>query len=322
MSDNNTSEPLDLSPLSKRVSQCFSVEFPDCKFLEKPTDCDLSNDEKGDSSLGCSTLEDNELPYVNGNFCNLEKSISQAISDSLILAQKRKLLALGTQLRILKKEDLNLDAGGPFTEGGQGKITKGFWGATKVAVKSFLQIDDEDEGMILREIAMLEKIRHPNIINIMGVACLEREFWIIMEYFEGKDLKEQIFSPKRGKGFIKLTENRKIDIAIQVYRGIQFIHTQNPPMLHRDIKPSNVMVNTQGFVKIVDFGLAKMANLEPHLLTDEGGPAKGTLRYVAPEIFTKKEYSTGSDVWSIASTFYELYTGCYIWPEVTGNFLI
>ena len=93
-------------------------------------------------------------------------------------------------------------------------------------------------------------------------------------------------------------------------------------MLHRNIKPINIMVNTVGFVKIVDFGLVKMANIEPYLLSKEGGPAKGTLRYVAPEIFTEKEYLTSSDVWSISSTFYELYTGRYILPEVTGIFLI
>ena len=75
-----------------------------------------------------------------------------------------------------------------------------------------------------------------------------------------------------------------------------------------------------GILKIVDFGLARTASLEPCLLTTEKGPAKGSLRYVAPEIVDNKEYSTSSDVWFVACTLYELYTRTYIWPKVKGIF--
>ena len=66
----------------------------------------------------CCNAFHNKFPYMNGNFWNLEKSISQAISASLILAQKKKLRALGIQLRILQEKDLKLDARGTFTGDG------------------------------------------------------------------------------------------------------------------------------------------------------------------------------------------------------------
>ena len=80
-------------------------------------------------------------------------------------------------------------------------------------------------------------------------------------------------------------------------------------------------MNTIWMVKIVDFGLAKTSNLRSCLQTEEGGTAKGTLRYIAPGILLEKEpFAKGSNVWSVGSTSLELYTGASIWSQVKGMF--
>ena len=330
MSTNDASQPLDLSPCSKRLkhsaldthSSLSLAEFPECDDLmlaRNVSTRDLMTGRRSDNS----SSSQESVSLVSGTFGNCLAD-PQFVS---VLDRKKKLLELEVRLPILERRDVQIDYLVPFAEGGQGKIFIGSWAKTKVAIKSFNDSNDsddlhlDDEMLNIREIVMLERIRHPNRITFMAVACLEREYWLLMEFFHGKDLHELIFFPTAKKGPFLLTEKRKNTIAYQVSLGMHFLHQQQPPILHRDIKPSNIMMDLTGIVKIVDFGLAKASNLLPCMQTEEGGPAKGTLRYIAPEILIeKKKFSLCSDVWSMASTILELYTAKFIWPEVRGLF--
>ena len=156
--------------------------------------------------------------------------------------RKKKLWELEVQVPILERKDILVNNPGPVAEGGQRKIFIGSWLKSKVAIKSFKS--SENEMLNIREIIMLQKGRYPNVINIMGVVCLELQYWILMEYFHGKGLQELIFDPSpKEEGFI-LTAKRKNSIAHQLSVGMHFIHSQHPLILHRDVKPSNFVMNT------------------------------------------------------------------------------
>jgi serine/threonine-protein kinase len=122
----------------------------------------------------------------------------------------------------------------------------------------------------------------------------------VYEYVQGKTLDELILaSPQR-----KIDLKKAIDIINQACMGLTHAHTQN--VIHRDLKPSNIMVEESGNVKVMDFGVARIAK-DSLMITTTGKPA-GTGYYLAPEQAYGKS-SRVSDLYALAVTFYEMLTG-------------
>ena len=151
MSDNDSTQPLDLSPSANKVPHnSFESEFPACDSLSKSrrtSHFNSSDNEEGDS-----------LVLLRGNFNSGQ--ISKALRVSSVISQKRKLWEFNSQITLLEKEDLKLTDGLPVAERSQGKITIALMYGTKVAVKSFKFYDDnenDDYSMVVRKILMLEK---------------------------------------------------------------------------------------------------------------------------------------------------------------------
>ncbi|NOX96729.1 MAG: serine/threonine protein kinase [Nitrospirae bacterium] len=148
-----------------------------------------------------------------------------------------------------------------------------------------------------REAKLAAKFDHPNVIKIFrlgkkrGVPCL------IMEYVEGKNLKELII---RGDKLLK----EPLRIILGVARGLNHVHQYG--IIHRDIKPENILISTKGEVKITDFGLARKDGKLSRLF---GSGVDGTLAYMSPEQIRGERVDERSDIYSFGVTMYEILAG-------------
>ena len=140
-------------------------------------------------------------------------------------------------------------------------------------------------------------LNHFNICTIHEIGETDDEqLFIAMACYQGETLKKKI---QRGP----LPLEDALDYAVQIARGLRKAHLQG--IVHRDVKPANVMVTDDGVIKILDFGLAKMADLQ---LT-QTGTAMGTIAYMSPEQARGDKVDHRTDVWSLGVVFYEMLTG-------------
>jgi serine/threonine protein kinase/Tfp pilus assembly protein PilF len=158
--------------------------------------------------------------------------------------------------------------------------------------------DPKSKGRFLQEAQAASALDHINICNIHEIDETEDgQIFMVLTYYEGETLKEKI---KRGP----LKPEHAIDIAIQVARGLAKVHEMG--IIHRDIKPANMMITKDGVVKILDFGLAKLAGgMQP----DKAGTTMGTAVYMSPEQARGEEVDHRTDIWSLGVVLYEMLTG-------------
>ena len=164
--------------------------------------------------------------------------------------------------------------------------------------------DKDNVERFEREAKAAAALNHPNIITIYDVietedpATADRQICIVMEYVEGQSLRELINSNSR------FPIPNYVNIISQIAEGLEKAHQAN--IIHRDIKPENILINTDGRVKILDFGLAKLRgsrNLTKDLST------LVTIKYISPEQARGEEISAQSDIWSVGILLYEMLTG-------------
>ncbi|MFC2083742.1 serine/threonine-protein kinase [Bacteroidota bacterium] len=139
-------------------------------------------------------------------------------------------------------------------EGGMGVVYKAFDSKLEreVAIKFLphqILADSDERERFKIEAKAAAALNHPNIATIHAIEEVNDEMFIVMEYIEGRELKEQIANGK-------LKVEKVMDIATQIAEGLQAAHKKN--IIHRDIKSANIMVTNEGQVKIMDFGLAKV----------------------------------------------------------------
>ncbi len=154
----------------------------------------------------------------------------------------------------------------------------------------------DDKERVLGEARVLDRLRHPNIVQVAGVDEINGKVVIAMEYVRGQSLLEAL----RRHSPLPLAD--AVDIVAQVCEGLAFAHAHRT--IHRDVKPANILVGRDGIVKLVDFGLAEV--LGTHSLA--GGA--GTYAYMAPEDFHEDEQSgRQSDIWAAGVVLYEIVAG-------------
>ncbi len=187
-------------------------------------------------------------------------------------------------------------------EGGMGVVYKAEDTKLKrtVALKFLppeLTRDEEAKERFIREAQAASALDHPNICTIYEINETEDgQMFIAMAFYKGETLKIKI-----ARGPLPVEE--AVDIAIQTSRGLAKAHEEG--IVHRDIKPANIMVTDEGVVKILDFGLAKIA---ASMLTKEG-TTLGTVAYMSPEQARGETVDHRTDIWSLGAVMYELLTG-------------
>jgi serine/threonine protein kinase len=169
--------------------------------------------------------------------------------------------------------------------------------------------DRDRKRRFVQEAKAASALNHPNIIHIYDIDQAEGTDFIAMEYVEGKTLAQLI--PRRG---MQLGEALKY--AVQITDALARAHGAG--IVHRDLKPSNIMVDEHSLVKVLDFGLAKLAEAAPSGgdestrtvdATTEKGTIVGTTAYMSPEQAAGRKMDARSDIFSFGSVLYEMVTG-------------
>jgi len=169
--------------------------------------------------------------------------------------------------------------------------------ALKFLPQHLSQAEEEKERFI-HEAKAASALDHPNICNIYEIDETEDgQMFIAMACYDGESLKDRI---DRGP----LPIDAIIDIATQIAQGLAKAHSKD--IVHRDIKPANVMLTKDGQVKIVDFGLAKLAG---RTMLTKAGTTLGTIAYMSPEQTQGTEIGYRTDIWALGVVLYEMLSG-------------
>jgi len=159
-----------------------------------------------------------------------------------------------------------------------------------------LASDEEFKERFKREAQAAAALNHPNIITIHEVAEYENRPYIAMEYVEGESLKKLITKKD-------LSINKVINMAMQICEGLSKAHQSG--IVHRDVKPQNILIDKDGRVRILDFGLAK---LKKDAMLTQPGSTVGTVAYMSPEQAQGMEVDQRSDIFSFGVVLYEMIT--------------
>ena len=187
-------------------------------------------------------------------------------------------------------------------EGGMGTVYKAKchllnrFVAVKI-LKAELNNDEDFVARFKREATSIARLSHPNIVNVHDVGEEEHINFIVMEYIDGKTLKEII------KENGKLSSVKTVNIVYQVARALESAHKSN--IIHRDIKPDNIMITEDNMVKVMDFGIAKVDDLR----TSTNSNVMGTVRYLSPEQAKGNTADCRTDIYSLGIVMYEMVTG-------------
>ena len=171
----------------------------------------------------------------------------------------------------------------------------------QVAVKVLrgdLAGDDKFIRRFQREAKSVSDLSHPNIVEVYDVGEEEGQHYIVMEYIDGRTLKQLI--QKRGA----LTVPEVVDIMVQLTDGLA--HAHEAYIIHRDIKPQNIMILDNGIIKITDFGIAMTMNATQLTQTNS---VMGSVHYLPPEQAAGKSATVKSDIYSAGILMYELLIG-------------
>lgn len=163
----------------------------------------------------------------------------------------------------------------------------------------FFRDEDREKAMafFMREIEVLCDLKHPNIVDIKDHFPEGDDYYILMEYVEGKNLHEMLH--ERGEPF---SEEQVLEWSVQICKVLHYLHTHEPPVIYRDLKPSNVMIDTLGRVKLVDFGIARQYR------DDSDNTHVVSAGYSPPEQYWGAA-EPRSDVYALGATMSFLLTG-------------
>jgi serine/threonine protein kinase len=161
--------------------------------------------------------------------------------------------------------------------------------------------------LLKREAKSVGRFEHPNIITLYDAGEVEGLFYMVMQLVQGETLRDRMARQR----WYKLPQI--VDIFRQVLAGLNYAHERG--VVHRDIKPANIMINSEGFIKVADFGIAKV--IGPG--TSSSGLVIGTPSYMSPEQILSRSVDARSDIFSVGCTLYEVLTGEKAYPGDTAT---
>jgi eukaryotic-like serine/threonine-protein kinase len=170
--------------------------------------------------------------------------------------------------------------------------------------------DEKRMQRFIQEARSASALNHPNILTVYEIGQQDGARFFSTEFVDGLTLRAALSSRR-----LKLIE--VLDVAIQVASALAAAHAAG--IVHRDIKPENIMLRGDGYVKVLDFGLAKVIDRTPSsvdteaatqaLINTDPGSVMGTVHYMSPEQASAKEVDARTDIWSLGCVLYEMVTG-------------
>jgi len=251
----------------------------------------------------------------------LEKPVLEAASQ-MVAENPHETIAPGTQLAHYQIISM-LGAGGM----GEVYLAEDMHLRRKVALKMLAPELTRDERGLRRfehEAHAASALNHPNILTIHEFGQANGLHFIASEFIEGATLRQRLVSGR-------LELNAAVDIAIQMASALAAAHASG--IVHRDIKPDNVIVRTDGIVKVLDFGIAKLSGRRTGetirrrvsavaASTSEPGMVLGTAKYMSPEQARGIEVDARSDIFSLGAVIYEMVTGRSAFEGETASDII
>ena len=195
--------------------------------------------------------------------------------------------------------------------GSYGEVHRGLWRGTEVAVKRFL--DQDLSAQLMREftseVDLMRRLRHPNVILLMGAVTETPNLSIVTEFLHRGSLYKLLHRPQPPGVRAALNESRRMRMALDVAKGMHYLHSCDPIIVHRDLKSPNLLVDKHWVVKVCDFGLSRMKN---HTFLSSKSNA-GTPEWMAPEVLRNEPSDEKSDIFSFGVIFWELITMAEPW---------
>ncbi|XP_052211057.1 integrin-linked protein kinase 1-like isoform X2 [Diospyros lotus] len=190
-------------------------------------------------------------------------------------------------------------------QGAYGEVYLVKWRGTEVAAKTIRSSIASNELVrktFLKELALWQKLRHPNIVQFLGVLKHSDRLIFLTEYL----CNGSLFDILRKKG--RLDPATAVAYALDIARGMNYLHQHKPhAIIHRDLTPRNVLQDEAGRLKVTDFGLSIIAQEKDTGYKMTGGT--GSYRYMAPEVYRRESYGKSVDVFSFAIILHEMFQG-------------
>lgn len=195
--------------------------------------------------------------------------------------------------------------------GSFGTVHRAEWHGSDVAVKvlSVQNFQDDQLKEFLREVAIMKRIRHPNVVLFMGAVTQSPHLSIVTEYLPRGSLFRLIHRPGSDEA---MDQRRRLRMALDVAKGINYLHCLSPPIVHWDLKTPNLLVDKNWNVKVCDFGLSRF---KANTFISSKSVA-GTPEWMAPEFLRGEPSNEKSDVFSFGVILWELVTMKQPWAEL------
>ncbi|KMS95140.1 hypothetical protein BVRB_011980 [Beta vulgaris subsp. vulgaris] len=204
----------------------------------------------------------------------------------------------------IRWEDLQI--GERIGIGSFGEVYRADWNGTEVAVKKFLVQDLTGDVLVQFkcEAEMMIRLRHPNVVLFMGAVTRPPNLSILTEFLPRGSLYRLLH-----RSGSQIDEKKRMKMALDVARGMNYLHTSHPTVVHRDLKSPNLLVDKNWVVKVCDFGLSR---LKHHTFLSSNSTA-GTPEWMAPEVLRNEPSNEKCDVYSFGVILWELVTLCVPW---------
>ncbi|KZV51960.1 hypothetical protein F511_08570 [Dorcoceras hygrometricum] len=201
-----------------------------------------------------------------------------------------------------------------FAHGAHSQLYHGIYMDEPVAVKIIRVPDDDENGFLgarlekqfSREVTLLARLHHQNVIKLVGACRKPLLFCIVTEYLTGGSLRAYLHKLEHKS----LPLQKLISMALDIARGMEYIHSHG--VIHRDLKPENVLINEDFRLKVADFGIAS-EEVYCDLLADD----PGTYRWMAPEMIKRKHYGQKVDVYGFGLILWEFVAGTIPYEDMT-----
>jgi serine/threonine-protein kinase CTR1 len=286
-------KPAEIAENSRTLAKLyFNCKLPHCTFDDASSGTDFNQDHYTGPKVSKACLS----YFDRSNFISTSRNNhgGESVSSCRELKLNEDNLDIPWSELVLKKK---------IGKGSFGTVHHADWRGSDVAVKILVEQDFHTEHFqeFLREVAIMKRLHHPNIVLFMGAVTQPPNLSIVTEYLSRGSLYNLLQMPSAR---VILEERRRLNMAYDVAKGMNYLHQLRPPIVHRDLKSPNLLVDATYTVKVCDFGLSRLkANTFLSSKT-----AAGTPEWMAPEVLRNEQSDEKSDVYSFGVILWELVT--------------